>query len=158
MNIPVIFLDVDGVLNRFPPHEGDSNSWPPMDNTIPATRESLGWLEEPVGVIQLLVNEGCKIVASSTWRLHMPAARFEEGLGVPVGTVIGATKNLIGGRGQEIAQWRKDFQHDGPFVIIDDDTFDIVCEDGLLHHVVATRTDVGLTVDLIPEIRKALTL
>lgn len=153
----IIFLDCDGVLNRFPPKEGDHRSWPPETSTEIVTAESLGWLPEPVSVIRDFVNiEGCSIVITSTWRHYMSPRQFEEGLGIPRGSVIGMTKSLIDGRGKEIIQWRKEFDYHGPFAIIDDDTFDIVCCKSLIGHVVKTETSMGLTTEHIPQIVEAL--
>jgi len=155
----VIFLDVDGVLNRFPPKEGDNRSWPPMGREYEVSAESLGWLPEPVSIIRDFVLIGnCKIVLSSTWRHYVTAEQVEAGLGVPANTVIGMTKSLMNGRGEEIEQWRKEFDHQGPFVIIDDDTYDILCCKDLVGHIVKTSTDVGLTRELVPAIKEALNI
>lgn len=153
----LIFCDVDGVMNRFPPKEGDHKSWPPKTTTEVVTAKSLGWLPEPVSIIRDFVNiHGCSIVITSTWRHHMSPRQFEEGLGIPRGSVIGMTKSLIDGRGKEIIQWRKEFDHHGPFVIIDDDMFDIDCHPSLKQHCVKTQTHVGLTAKHIPKIVEVL--
>lgn len=153
----LIFLDCDGVLNRFPPKEGDHRSWPPETSTESVTAKSLGWLPEPVSIIRDFVNiHGCSIVITSTWRHHMSPRQFEEGLGIPRGSVIGTTKSLYNGRGAEIIQWRKEFGHRGPFAIIDDSAFDIVCCSSLKEHLVQTETSVGLTAEHIPQIVEAL--
>lgn len=157
MNNAIIFLDCDGVLNRFPPQKGDAKSWPPMTTTEKVTAKSLGWLPEPVSIIRDFVTlSGCSIVISSTWRHYMSLKQFEEGLGVPAGSVIGATKSLIDGRGAEIIQWRKEFDHHGPFAIIDDSVFDIDYHPSLKQHIVKTRTHVGLTVEHIPLITEII--
>lgn len=156
-NSPIIFLDCDGVLNRFPPKEGDRKSWPPMSRVEKVTAESLGWLPEPVSIIQDFVNNfGCSLVITSTWRHHMLPGQFEEGLGTPFGSVIGITKSLVDGRGAEIIQWRKGFDHRGPFAIIDDDVLDIDCHPSLKQHIVKTQTHIGLTTELVCKIDEAL--
>lgn len=155
MNNKIIFLDVDGVLNRFPPHPGDATSWPPKrEETIDdITTESLGWLPEPVSIIvDLVKNHGCKIVISSTWRSYMSMVEFEKGLGLPTGSVIGKTKSLIYGRGQEIELWIKENNHTDPFVIIDDDVEDIECCSSLIDHIVRTKTHIGLIEGHLPKI------
>lgn len=156
-NNSIIFLDCDGVLNRFPHHPGDRMSWPPSDLNVEVTAESLGWLPEPTSIIRDLVNiSGCKIVLSSTWRFHMSGGQVDEGLDVPRGSTIGATKDLLDGRGAEIIRWRKDNDHTGPFVIIDDSVHDIECFPELLGHIVRTKTEVGLIMGHIPLIKKCL--
>lgn len=156
-NSPIIFLDCDGVLNRFPPKEGDRKSWPPMSRVEKVTAESLGWLPEPVSIIQDFVNNfGCSLVITSTWRHDMSPKQFEEGLGIPPGSVIGMTESLHNGRGAEIIQWRKEFSHHGSFAIIDDSAFDIVCCPSLKEHVVKTQTHIGLTTELVCKIDEAL--
>ena len=153
----LIFCDVDGVLNRFPPKEGDHRSWPPKTTTEAVTAKRLGWLPEPVSIIRDFVNiNGCSIVISSTWRHYISLKQFEEGIGIPTGSVIGKTKSFMSGRGEEIEQWRKEFNHQGPFVIIDDDTYDIECCESLKGHIVQTETSVGLTAGHIPQIVEAL--
>ena len=157
MNNKIIFLDVDGVLNRFPPHPGDRRSWPPSDLHVEVTAESLGWLPEPTSIIHDLITiSGCKVVLSSSWRHYISREQVDEGLNVPYGSTIGMTKELIDGRGAEIIRWRQDNGHTGPFVIIDDSVHDIECFPELVGHIVRTQTHVGLTTAHLLKISKYL--
>lgn len=157
MNDRIIFLDVDGVLNRFPPKEGDRYSWPPKSKDTDETAESLGWLPLPVSIIHdFALIYDCKIVLSTSWRSDISTKQVAQGLGIPESYVIGATKHMLDGRGGEIARWRMDNDHTGPFVVIDDSMFDIESHPDMEGHTVRTKTRVGLTEEHIPLIVKCL--
>jgi hypothetical protein len=118
MNDPVLFLDIDGVLNRL-----TGGRWPmAMD-------------ARNVALLDAVVAEtGCLVVISSTWRtLHelptLVAMLVAAGFTHPE-AVIGITPELSHleegplwrpvERGEEIAQWRRDNAHGGPFCVWDD--------------------------------------
>ena len=133
MNFPVIFLDVDGVLN--------SRRWfKSSDHKLLKEKycASNGYSDaeflfythfEPKQVIRLkriLETTGAKIVLSSTWRLLDITRQtfFMLRLYIPNldNIVVGMTPSGCGGRGREIEQWIKENKFSGPFVILDDDS------------------------------------
>ena len=114
---PLIFLDVDGVLNNYgsitafgSPHEFDPVS---------------------VHLLRRLCDEsGAKIVIASAWRPKeqgqldsLVRSLSRCGASELAKFIIGYTDTLISGvRGAEIAKWRRDNKHVGPYVIFDDDS------------------------------------
>ena len=139
----IIFLDFDGVLNKF------------------SDTESLLYLsKECVGNLNTLIERsGAKIVISSCWRAHHPMEDLKQILinaGFKyVDHIIGVTPDLIYEprktcRGEEISKWLKESNENvESFVIIDDDD-DM---DPFMHLLVQTNCDNGLTTD---EMERAL--
>jgi len=133
----VIFLDFDGVLNKF---------------TDP---ESLLYLSKECveNLNSLVERSGSKIVITSQWRTLYPMVDLRQilinaGLKYPR-CIIGATPDLLGeprvtSRGEEIDKWLKKTEKDiDSFVIIDD-------EDDMkpfMDRLVQTNYDNGLTKD-----------
>ena len=127
-----LFLDVDGVLNT-------------------TRSQSLYGLSKPcMRRLQLIVNDtGCKLVLSSTWRLHMDTyMRLQRALGYRGMALYGRTPHLReekgkNNRGDEIALWLSGFA-DQPYVyaIVDDDSD---MNDNQLPHFFQTDPDYGLT-------------
>lgn len=117
---PVLFLDFDGVLNK----TSDSYS-----GRYPTFNEAL------VAHLNTIVEQtNCDIVISSTWRLHLGIRQLKRrlelfGFKYPQ-KVIGITPDcsikekgplwIPSSRGEEIATWRQENKHEGPFVAIDD--------------------------------------
>lgn len=105
---PVLFLDIDGVLN-YSGCAGDD----PLDR---------GCVEQLNRVIDV---SGCVVVVSSTWRIYYPLYRIELMLktsGFRHG-LLGATPDFFDrDRGDEIAAWLKRFPYFGPIAIVDDDS------------------------------------
>jgi hypothetical protein len=115
--LPIIFLDIDGVLNNYgsitafgSPHEFDPVS---------------------VSLMRRLCDEaGAKIVVASAWRPREPGklpelvrSLAQAGAAEITRFIIGYTDTLISGiRGAEVAKWRRDNKHVGPYVIFDDDS------------------------------------
>ena len=134
----VLFLDVDGVLNRGP----DSGQ---------------GLESDKVALLQRIVAfSDPLIVVSSTWRyeprgsarlmllLQSAGARYGGCTPVPEektegGILIGKT------RGEEIQQWLDLNGRPSRFVILDDDSAGM---ENLTEHAVKTQTSVGLTEEL----------
>jgi hypothetical protein len=142
---PVIFLDIDGVLNKLGTKERCTNGCVGISPDLCANLN------------RILEETGAKIVISSTWR-HSPTAL--EYLWDKMGKTarqrcIGKTPNLdyeengiwIGHtRGQEIRAWLESHPTVKNFVIIDDDG-DM---DGLHNHIQTDNWN-GLTNDLADE-------
>jgi len=100
----VIFLDIDGVLNK----QSDYEVYTTSD-----FRLNLKLLEN---LLQVVEETGAKLVLSSTWRLLRDGPKFlnERGL-----DFIGSTDNLGKCRGDEIHRWLDSHTVDR-YVIVDD--------------------------------------
>ena len=123
----IVFLDIDGVLVHL--------------NHNPSGRKLRQDFDPNcVKVLNKLCKEtSAKIVVSSSWRHFHPFLELldilEEG-GVTT-EVIGKTPMIIN-RGDEILKWIQDNNYTGPFLIIDDDVFDIepyedIPRDSIIH-------------------------
>lgn len=115
----IIFLDIDGVLVTRRMLK-DVIEWPLCGHLHRFDQECVASLGN------VILQTDAKIVISSTWRMG-PDSRFQmlveymahEGV---YGDIIGRTKRLNTPRGFEIEAWRKENNHAGPYVIIDDDS------------------------------------
>ena len=117
---PVLFLDVDGVLNSarflrenpgaFDRGEDEAGA---MDTVAVARLE------------QVLVRTGALIVVSSTWRILNTVEQILDFLhrrGAPSAKIIGVTPHLTGYRGEEIKTYLKEHPEVTRFAIVDDDS------------------------------------
>lgn len=152
MQTPVIFLDVDGVLNA---HEFDTVAMSAMIERPMMQR--LSWL------IRLTRS---KVVLSSAWRYIVLRGEAQlSGMdwllrshGFPAKTLIGCTREdtmtyrpgytgeeewpVDNERGLQIADWRSANEHTGPYVVLDDLDLGI---NSAGHPFVQTNGKVGLT-------------
>ena len=163
----VLFLDIDGVLN--------SAEWSQENHQLRLKLQEMGLSETvemnkcrfPLGHLSpRLIDKlnticeftDCKIVISSTWRLHhfngLPSYLVERGFKYP-SSIIGRTDNfnISYGRGYEIHEWlNKNADIVKSFAILDDD-----CD---MHHLTPylinteymiglTDEDVQLTIDVL---------
>ncbi len=135
---PIIFLDVDGVLN--------SCRWFRVRGK-PTTKGPLGVHDlDPHAVRRLnriIDRTGARVVVSSVWRLTRSVAQLQEVLEARGfrGNVVGKTPQFGRFRGHEIQAWLFDHPEIGRFVIIDDD-----CDMAhLMPRLVCTHFRVGLT-------------
>jgi len=135
MSFPVIFLDIDGVLNNPGCYAIASGSRTPPDSKCV---EALNYLTDATQA---------NIVMSSSWRIGRAVIELREllsGWGV-TGTVIDRTPNLGSARGLEIAEWL--LKHEGTvlypsaFVVLDDDSDAEPFPD----HLIQTNGSIGLT-------------
>lgn len=125
---PVLFLDVDGVLNRY----GSNNNGLDGDKLLLLQR-----------VIEMT---GCAIVISSTWRKwNRTMDRLVHELLKIGANIIGVTPELDQSRGKEIDAWIAQMSFTGKFVILDDDP-DM---EPLHEHHVQTNPYQGLTSELV---------
>lgn len=133
----IVFLDIDGVLNRHLYNEMSQS------NDIDA---------ECVANLNRVLNEtDARIVLSSAWRYMligkaMSLVGFDYLLrthGVVANRLVGRTPadEEVTERGWQIHQWRKEHDHRGRYVVIDDMDLHI----SPLHPFVRTQGDVGLT-------------
>jgi hypothetical protein len=149
MDRPIVFLDIDGVLNSEQWYAQAASSKEERNSQV-STYQSL--LERSIdpGCIQrlnrLLQRTGAVVVISSSWRKQH---RLSEILSIMeargfCGEVIGATSsdNSALSRGEEITRWLKENVPRGvAYVVVDDEV-----ETGLPPEVVVvTCRDTGLT-------------
>lgn len=125
----ILFLDIDGVLNRRGTKERcnyNGYSYLGVDRVL--AERLTDWLKE---------NPHVQVVLSSTWRKHQEMWNHLRAAGI---RWVDVTPVLNGSRGEEIALWCKNFRPDR-FAILDDDSD--MLEDQLPHFV-QTDTDEGL--------------
>lgn len=157
MTEPILFLDIDGVLN--------SADWY-------TRREKRGprdiWEFDPDAVARLVVilhRTQCRVVVSSTWRmLHEwdELLTIFRGVGIPTEPFLGITPDhthkesgplwLATQRGDEIMAWREANEHTGPFAVLDDST-DM---DAVVDHFVQTMWSSGLLDEHVEEVCELL--
>lgn len=128
----IIFLDFDGVVNRF-------------DEPESFRKLSLSCVEN---LNQLVELSGASIIITSAWRGHIPLISDLAQVLVNAGfkfpkKVIGKTPRSFLRRGTEIEKWLKDTKYKiESFVILDDDS-DM---EPFLNRLVQTDFNVGLTI------------
>lgn len=143
----IIFLDVDGVLND----EGyinkcyEKHHTPMSMNFVPFNPRSLKNLRE---IYESILDNGNDplIILSSSWRLSEIDRTIVEARLAEYGMrIFGVTPYINSNRGIEIINWLEKNNHlDSPFVILDDDKFDIINKLELISHFVNTTFKRGL--------------
>lgn len=136
----LIFLDIDGVLN--------GHSWNDAAQSNTIDRECVTHLN------RILRETGAGIVLSSAWRymIHGGAVTttgFEYLLrthGVRLCKIVGITPRdeEVTGRGAQISAWLASHGNPAPYVVVDDEAYDIA-DDG--HPLVRTDGKYGLTAE-----------
>lgn len=143
----IIFLDIDGVLNDEEYIEKcyQRHHQPMCMDFVPFNPRSLSNLRKIYDSILDNSNEPL-IVLSSTWRLNKEATYIVNARLAEYGMrVKETTPYLHQDRGVEIITWLEQNNHlDSPFVILDDDSFDIVNKKELISHFVNTTFKKGL--------------
>jgi hypothetical protein len=132
MTKPIIFLDIDGVLNsqEFVDLLGDQWNMEQVD------RKAVERLN------RIVEATGAEVVISSTWRCCLPFETIRRIIDLAGGKVLIIDKTPVLGspRGGEIQKWLDENPGHERFVILDD------CED-MVHlwpHLVETTWDLGL--------------
>ena len=149
MDRPIVFLDIDGVLNSEQWY-AQATSRKEERNSQPSTHRSL--LERSIDpaciqrLNRLLQRTGAVVIVSSSWRKKHQLSEIVsiiEARGF-CGEVIGATSSDDGtlSRGEEITRWlKKNVPRGVAYVAVDDEV-----ETGLpTEVVVVTSKDTGLT-------------
>lgn len=123
---PIIFLDIDGVLNGFSRWKDYCTPREPGDNS-----SDFSWMLDPELVARMRDTVhacGADIVLSSTWRIQFSLDEITDMLarrGWPNAPVISKTRVLTDDcqcqRGEEIRAWMDLHGEGRPFVIVDDD-------------------------------------
>lgn len=135
MNKPILFLDIDGVMNT--------------TTSCALNRSNAIFVGEAVDALRATVSEtGCDVVISSTWRetrMQLVKSALDlHGLDLVANRIIGATPVLDSAdepkREDEIDQWLHENPFSGRMAILDDEP----CG-GLRIWQVLVREDAGLT-------------
>jgi len=139
-NHPIMFLDVDGVLNAMGPDDRG--------------RITTAFRRECIDALNLILATECRIVLSSAWRYQilngdMTANGFEimlhsHGATPMMGRIIGNTcaDEDCAGRGLQIDRWIRSNEGERRYVVIDDEDDQIsMCD----HPLIRTDSRVGLT-------------
>lgn len=104
----VLFLDIDGVVNKVENFDRSRNLGPyPVDS----------YCAFLVGRIQLQTD--CKVVLSSSWRHHPEAVKVAS---ERIVELLDVTPTLSGIRGDEINAWLDEHQEVTKYAILDDDS------------------------------------
>lgn len=120
---PVVFLDIDGVVETIYWEKASDGTWSynvhKYGHEELNNKQAIGWLNELYNKVPY------DIVISSSWRYKMNKDQFQELL-VKSGfnpniKVIDTTPVLYQQRGLEIQKWLDDNNFKGKFIIIDDD-------------------------------------
>ncbi len=153
MNFPILFLDVDGVLNTHEPLCPHVMCGQIHDDKIALLKE-------------VLIETNAKVVLSSAWRYIVHRGEMNlvginwlfRSHGLP-NVVIGVTRedtmierlpswdgkqawSVSNERGMQISDWRTEQKHRGPYAVIDDLDLGIrECD----HPFVQTESNIGLT-------------
>lgn len=139
----VLFLDIDGVLNRYDMFEGKGS------------REIIS--DEMVTRINRVVKEtGCSVVISSSWRLIMSLSELSLLLGEHgflSETIIDRTPH-IDRRDNEILVWLRDHKDVTKFAVVDDEASDLT---DVKDQLVQTSFDTGILDEHADQLIKMLT-
>ena len=124
----VLFLDVDGVVNKRENYDRSRNTGPyPIDS----------YCAFLVGRIQL--QTGCEVVLSSSWRHHPEGV---QNVSERVVRLLDKTPYLPGIRGDEVQAWLDKYPEFDKYAILDDDMDFYVYQ---APHYFKTRFEDGLT-------------
>ena len=103
----VLFLDIDGVVNKQENYDRSKNTGPyPIDSYCALL----------VGRIQL--QTGCEVVLSSSWRIHPEGV---QNVSKRVVRLLDRTPCLPGIRGDEVQAWLDKYPEFDKYAILDDD-------------------------------------
>ena len=149
---PVLFLDIDGVLNSGAYYKGLTDKGEGAESAVDHL--------DPAAIVhlnRLVAATGCEVVVSSTWRIKHELPRLWRMLrsrGYTGPHLIRKTPNFDGMmRQQEIAHWRQEHGKPAIYAILDDDP-DADDQSG---RFVKTTFDEGLTSELADRVIALLT-
>lgn len=137
---PIIFLDIDGVLNSHSEYSDEFREPTPVPLRI-----------GPVQNLQLLLRtiDG-RIVISSTWRTRMrpnpvlcPVRQSLNRFGIDSSLIIGRTGD-VGERGRQILDWVR-VHRPAKWVVLDDNSNDFDNHREVMKRFILVNRKVGLT-------------
>lgn len=102
----VLFLDIDGVVNGADTHTLVDNLWP-IDR----------YMAFLVG--KIVLDTGCKVVLSSSWRHHPDGVEVASKRITPIHDITGNGGKV---RGDEIKEWLDAHPEVTEYAIVDDDS------------------------------------
>jgi HAD domain in Swiss Army Knife RNA repair proteins len=138
----VIFLDIDGVLNRIGTFNRTKTRWGGY----------VGMEPELVGRFNALVRKtGAEVVLSSTWRLHSEWRETMKANGLSFVFLDRTPNGQTRFRGAEIAAWLRNREDIDGYAILDDDS-DFFAEQPLFR----TSHEYGLTEEIARQIEQHL--
>lgn len=108
---PVLFLDIDGVLNTTRSFIYVKQSNLPIDTLDPVACSLLKYIQE---------ETDCKIVISSTWRILSSLEEISKAVGIKVTDKTPEINSRH--RGTEIDLWMQQNYYPPKYVILDDDS------------------------------------
>lgn len=126
----VVFLDMDGVLNKAPDYQVRIEG---QRSVLLVNQKLVERFKE------VLKDTGAKVVLSSSWRATRGGREFVERVGIPV---MDVTDSGPGKRGDQIQRWLDAHPEVETYAIVDDDS-DML--DHQLPHFVLTEFVTGLT-------------
>ncbi len=126
----VVFLDMDGVLNKAPDYQVRIEG---QRSVLLVNQKLVERFKE------VLKDTGAKVVLSSSWRAIRGGREFVERVGIPV---MDVTDNGPGKRGDQIQRWLDAHPEVETYAIVDDDS-DML--DHQLPNFVLTEFVTGLT-------------
>lgn len=149
----VLFLDIDGVLNCMTPIPSDDHEWVDLDEW------RYGLNPQLVARLRFIMsNTNCRIVVSSSWRLHETYAPYQPDRNWRdvLAEMLHRTRDEVfagqtghdqmGRRGMEIKQWLSEHPEVDAYCVVDDEVVDIVpYVDN--SRVVKTDMKYGLTIE-----------
>ena len=154
---PIVFLDVDGVLNTSQILKSEYEAGDPevlfLQEVTDADKDKFMFpLKKALlrNLARVVAQTGCKIVISNTWRQDEELLAFLypalEYVGIPRKAVIGHTpthqKSYIKGRGAEIREYLDEHPDCSNWCIIDDDHVKSFTQHNMLDRFVRTHCQV----------------
>jgi len=154
----ILFLDFDGVLNSKTSFHAAHLAW--QATGLPTKTEEYRWplghlcRENVVLLNEIVEKTGCKIVVSSSWRILATNEQLKKwlplrGFKYPEAFIDQTGRDSKDARGGEIQDWLDSHLEVAAYVILDDDSEDIVGSYTTKKHpnnFVKTDFNSGLTV------------
>ena len=145
----VLFLDIDGVLNRFGDEDGNGRTTKLIDDFF------IGLDTAPLQIYKAMLSRiSVTVVLSSTWRHWQPMLDHLKENGVEFSHMTPSLRDPHLGRGHEIQAWLMEHPEVTKYAILDDDT-------GMLEHQLPNffqaMTETGITQELADRIVAHLT-
>lgn len=157
----VLFLDIDGVLNRCPTKDELAGSKSPWSKEF--ENEIVGLNPTLVSNLKYIIDSiDLNIVFSTSWRYYDDHPTVGDDWRKTLAEMLKVNQDLFIGntpilyikenrRGKEIQKWINDNSFTGNFCVVDDDISDIINVISI-KHVFKTDKNCGLTKDIAEKI------